>query len=364
MQSKKESRKEICSLTIFRGVAALLVVLYHIKDRLSIYLPEYAHEIVSRGYLAVDFFFILSGFVLALSYGDFFSDKGNENRFFIFVVKRIARLYPLHLFVLACYLLIPILRLITGREASSSQFDFNLLLANIFLVQNWGWTERLSWNIPAWSISTEMFAYMLFPLLLSLLRIFRNQFLLLPFSVCYLAILSVFMMHGYSTIDADIPSLGVFRCVLEFSMGVCLYYINKQFGIAATLGMTFVTILFLFFCFFYSDLSAEIVLIPLFFSVIILWAVYFEFKSDLSRAAVLMWLGKVSYSVYLCHYFLRDIFKLLLPEGATPIWWILLYLLSVFVCAHFLYKNIESKSKKVEVFLFRLLSKLNIHLVK
>src|SRR3546814_12632267 len=91
------ARPELRALTSVRGLAAWMVVLYHI--RLSIAgLPEAWVDVFAKGYLAVDFFFLLSGFVIWLTYGERLRER--DASVVAFWQRRIARIYPLHLFML------------------------------------------------------------------------------------------------------------------------------------------------------------------------------------------------------------------------------------------------------------------------
>ena len=95
------------ALTGIRGLAAWWVVIYHFRD----HYPDDPSHLFSRvsghGYLAVDFFFELSGFILALNYLHAFHNL-NTRQAFHFLGLRLARIYPLHIFMLALFLLNPL----------------------------------------------------------------------------------------------------------------------------------------------------------------------------------------------------------------------------------------------------------------
>lgn len=92
------ARHELRALTGMRGIAAWLVVLYHI--RLSVAgLPHSVVAVLAKGYLAVDFFFLLSGFVIWLSWGERLR-RGGIGAVPGFLWRRLARIWPLHLFML------------------------------------------------------------------------------------------------------------------------------------------------------------------------------------------------------------------------------------------------------------------------
>src|SRR5258706_2626883 len=154
---------EIRPLTSIRGIAAMAVVLYHFQGNFSY--EFYLHKstlLFSRGYLWVDFFFLLSGFILSHVHAEEFNRGLTTYRTFLF--KRIARAYPLHVFTLfvlllpACW---PTVQAMQDRRTVAS------FVSNLLLVQAWGPTSHLSWNYPSWSISDEWAAYLLFPVILA-----------------------------------------------------------------------------------------------------------------------------------------------------------------------------------------------------
>ena len=160
------ARPTIDALTGLRGVAAMWIVLYHYAVQLRPFLPEIgvADPLIRQGHLAVDLFFVLSGFVLAYNYVDRLAtwDAREARRF---IVLRLARIYPVHLATLLAVTLMVVAAQAAGagdamRADKYSAGDFVL---NLLLVHAWVAEPTLSWNYPSWSISPEMFAYLLFP---------------------------------------------------------------------------------------------------------------------------------------------------------------------------------------------------------
>ena len=98
----------IRALTSLRGLAAWWVVVFHFREALPPQMPAFLHSIASYGYLAVDLFFILSGFVISCRYSEYFSSKIEIRNIMIFYGLRLARIYPLHFFVIIIYLINPI----------------------------------------------------------------------------------------------------------------------------------------------------------------------------------------------------------------------------------------------------------------
>ena len=132
-------------LTSIRGLAALLVVFYHIKHYLlplaflGVFSPLFAD-----GYLAVDFFLVLSGFIISYKYAVDFK-AGVSANYLDFMSRRLARIYPLHAFVMLCFLTLPIGLYVTGRGYDSSTFGVGSFLAKLFLLDLW-WVGTPTWT--------------------------------------------------------------------------------------------------------------------------------------------------------------------------------------------------------------------------
>jgi peptidoglycan/LPS O-acetylase OafA/YrhL len=121
-------------------------------------------------YPLVDFFFVLSGFVIMHIYG-----RGEGIRsisaFVGYLRKRFARIYPLFALTLAIYVILAFLAargLIPG--GAKPWFRSDTFFANLFLVHAWGTVGIESFNYPSWSVSAEVFVYLLFPILFLIVR--------------------------------------------------------------------------------------------------------------------------------------------------------------------------------------------------
>ncbi|AEP30652.1 acyltransferase family protein [Brumicola nitratireducens] len=336
-------------LTSIRGFAALWVVFYHIGGRLDEHLHSSLISFFSVGYLAVDLFFILSGFVIALSYQQAFLSK--KARFRDFIVKRIARIYPLHVFVLLLYLIIPLAFYATGREVDLNRFSVGSFVANLFLVNSWGFVSTLTWNIPSWSISVEFLSYCLFPLMLLLVKPLKGFFGLL-ISVLFSCALLAFYFHtmDFTSIDDGLPLSGVTRCALEFFIGILtwniyhrLMLVSSERGlICSNLAALFVLVVL---CSYYFRIP-EFVVIALASAILVLLCALLEVSYNIKVPVPLRWLGDISFSVYMLHYLLRDVMKMFLPEGQTPLIWIVLYFALLIVLSHLCFQYVEKKSQK------------------
>jgi peptidoglycan/LPS O-acetylase OafA/YrhL len=153
-------RAKIDSLTGLRFLAALWVLLLHFRyGSLSDNLP--LRFLWKSGSLGVPLFFILSGFILTYSYQSLLRDFRGD-RVIRYLQYRIARIYPVHI---AMLVFLALCRPLGVPVTVPTDGVYNFVL-NALLVQSWGLTPFLSWNQAAWSVSSEWFAYLAFPLLI------------------------------------------------------------------------------------------------------------------------------------------------------------------------------------------------------
>ena len=156
----KTTRFEV--LDALRGLCAILVVFFH----LPVSSHFHALPLTRHGYLFVDFFFVLSGFVIAHAYRERIGSLGDAGRF---LVRRVGRVWPLHLAILGAFVAVELCRLWFRFDAVppfSGDRAPEYLITNALLIQAFGIHPHLTWNGPAWSISVEMGCYVLFALML------------------------------------------------------------------------------------------------------------------------------------------------------------------------------------------------------
>jgi peptidoglycan/LPS O-acetylase OafA/YrhL len=159
---------EIHALNGARAIPPLVLVLFHFCEQRGYFGVPAIDLFVGKGYLWVEFFFALSGFILIHVYGARFKMSGYAT----FLKTRAARLYPLHLATLLLLLaLVWFTRAIAPLTGHTSIFDQPYhpivsgitFVANLFLVQAWNLFPYLSWNAPAWFVSVELLLCILFP---------------------------------------------------------------------------------------------------------------------------------------------------------------------------------------------------------
>jgi peptidoglycan/LPS O-acetylase OafA/YrhL len=152
------ARKEkLPALTGLRAFAALNIVFFHFSN------PKWFGPfapIVDNGYTSVSFFLLLSGFVLAYNY----SDRAQHGQLSAknFWVARLSRLYPIYLFAL---LISTGMLLDEWHARPHGQFAWGVVLTPL-LMQGWSPSLSTFWNTPAWTMCTEAFFYLIFPLVI------------------------------------------------------------------------------------------------------------------------------------------------------------------------------------------------------
>jgi len=314
-----EKKNYLSSLTSLRGLAAILVILLHFNVfcfSLAPWDSPFDH-FIQKGYLWVDFFFLLSGFIMMHVYSESFSQsiKGNFRKF---MRSRFARIYPLHLFSFFCmvafffwyranFTLYPVDYIYT--------FNVHTIWANILLLQSMGLYKILTWNSPSWSISVEWWMYVIFPFLLIPFRKitgWKRIFIFFGIVAGYLFIIYYLYPFSALTNGALDPGVkysldvtydyGFIRCFFGFLFGMLLYelyradwgqkYLNKKSVWLLTMIITALVMAF-----------STPDFVPVFaFAAIILVSVYAEgFCARLLNLKPLVYLGTISYSMYLMH---------------------------------------------------------------
>ncbi len=330
-------------LTSLRGLAALLVVFFHVKHYLLAFSEEFWFWFVKNGFLAVDFFFLLSGFILAYTYHARMSDLTLQ-KFFTFMGLRFARIYPLHLLVLLLFVLVPLAHWITGRELPEQGFSLASFFAKLFLMDTW-WTGYFeTWNVPSWSISAEWMAYLLFPVLLYLCQTLKKGFIPLGLLALSALMIVTFKLRGEASIGQDINNLGVLRCLIEFCMGILVFRLSASFRIGQGAGYLLLIAALLAF---YAGVKAGIsdyYFAPLCFAGILLGLI--STSGVIHRALSikpLVYIGEISYSIYMVHYWVLYMMTMFFLEtGEIPsLIWIGLYTLATIVFSAFTYHFVE-----------------------
>jgi len=353
MSTQIEQRIQLDGLTIARGLAAWLVVLFHIRSGMP-WLPDAAHTIIDKGYLAVDFFFLLSGFVIYLSAHKVMQDEGMA-AIPAFLRRRFARIYPLHAVILGATLLFVLLLTATGRDTSG--YPWWELPLHITLTQNWGFTEHLSWNHPAWSISTEFAAYLFFPVIILATPITRApRWLLALGMIASIALMAAWLyLSGLTILGETISKYGLIRCLFEFSAGtmLCAFWLQCQDKSEKWPSLVATAIIALSAALWASHAANELWAFPSIAACSIFLIAqasrHYNAATASSPMRALLYVGEISYATYLAHFMLFIWFKIALVEEATniPPWQIAFFLVLTLLASVILYHGIEKPGRRI-----------------
>jgi peptidoglycan/LPS O-acetylase OafA/YrhL len=214
--------KDIRALTGVRGVAAALIAVYHF-GHVHLYSGGMLTYIsIPHAYLAVDLFFMLSGFVIAYVYQHaFLATPASDFR--DFMIKRVARLYPAYLVISVLYL-IKIAMGLSGEQLSSfSAYD---IVGNVLMLTGWGLHVHPIVGV-SWAASAELGSYLLVPLLLALVVRGNVVAALVAAALAIAAICWIEMAGGGSSGPLDVVRGDSFypllRAVAGFTLGQVIY---------------------------------------------------------------------------------------------------------------------------------------------
>jgi peptidoglycan/LPS O-acetylase OafA/YrhL len=300
----KENRLE--HLDGIRGIAAFSVMMGHVHWPSALANLRF----FTSTPLWVDFFFVLSGFVMARSYLERIAGGMSVAQF---MGRRFARIYPLHLLTLLAALAYELFK--WGIFSSSSIDAHNVPFAhnNTFsfactalLIHALGVLPASYWNGPSWSISAEFYVYLAFALCIAVTRSRRALFwtLLIGLQVLSFGILATFAPdHGVET------DYGFFRCVLGFGLGVIVEHFCRGRVVPQVSGKSWLNVVMAGVVITLVSITVEGTLIPLYAPFLFAIAVWMlvQFRGGiverLLRSRLCQTLGVLSYSIYMTHAF-------------------------------------------------------------
>jgi peptidoglycan/LPS O-acetylase OafA/YrhL len=289
----RERPAELPGLTPLRGIAAVSVVFFHSSSVAYHFAGGGLWAFWRRGYLAVDLFFLLSGFVLTHVYGRHLAERRNWRAIGGFLWARFCRIYPASLFTTSVF----VLAFTVGHLSFPTDASFTKQVAAAVLLMQVPWLDSIVINIPSWSISAEWYAYLLFPFVVpSVLRLTSHAAGLLGLGLL-IAIATIHMVFaGEQTSGWG----ALVRALPEFTVGILAYraYSKRVLRTICQKDATFVTIVAIIVLACAAGVSDG----PI---VILLLALLLASVCNSGRIAGILntkplrWLGEVSYSVYI-----------------------------------------------------------------
>ena len=336
-----------------RGFCSIMVVFYHYPQS---FLPDFlfSNFFIRESWSFVDFFFVLSGFVISYNY----STLSNTNDFWLYIKKRFIRLYPLLFFTTLVFFLFKVFSDNFFPDLVNNPKSIKLYLLdtyNTLLMLNstpiFGEASKnLGMNHPSWSVSAEFISYVLFGVS-SLL--FFNKKKLFSFVIICLCIVVYIVKEQFAFSNYTWFFL---RGIIGFNIGCVVYWLyTKKFSVKNNLEIILpILIVSVSYVFYNYDFSfkgvVNLIFRPLFFAFVMLVLLKTNhYFSKFLESKPLRFLGKISYSIYLNHILLllivpRVSFKLFgLPQSYLSEFLVLLItMLFVVLYSTFTFTYIES----------------------
>lgn len=301
-----QKKQEILALTGLRGIAATVVMFYHFGG--NSLLSGVSARILGHGYLMVDLFLILSGFIIAMVYGRLFEEVISWENVKNFLIRRIARIYPLYaVTTLTAGILVATgwMDHWPGPEIPVSAFINLTMLQSILHIP--------SLDTPGWSVSAEWIANLLFPLFalgmlcqrrswywISLIAVV--SFVTLPFLTSLPILIDEPKRAGLLDIWNYSTVCPVIRCIADFILGMVVFrlaqlkWIQRVSSFSMTAPLLLITILALM-----SVKQADVWIVALFPLFILVLIPNNNLISYIMSSKPIYKLGELSYSIYLIH---------------------------------------------------------------
>lgn len=302
--SRQRGRYE--ALDGWRGIAALFVAVFHFQVASHLYFVPFTRQ----AYLLVDFFFVLSGFVISHAYCNRLHDKGE---FVTFVIRRFGRIWPMHMVVLAAFIVAETAIFLAQshiggalpRPPFSADRTLAAIPANLLLLNGTGIYDYSTWNGPSWSVSAELWINVLFGF--CAITAGRRYMALAMFALAAgcAAILILFCPTDLNTNG----TYALFRCGYGFFVGYFVWRAVQARKDTAPrpvrdslieVALVISAVAFIS----YAQVGLWQILIPLFFATFVyLFAGQAGLVSRLLESRPIQKLGHLSYAIYIIHFF-------------------------------------------------------------
>jgi len=319
--------QHIRALTGVRFFAALWVVVYHCTRHNGLLLannhPELralAYPITSAGVRGVDLFFMLSGFVLALNYMDRLGGRLELRPTLRFLWLRLARIWPLYMLVIVGAGLLRLIRHDLWDSAGTNPITWTNLLRQALMVQQWFPPPRgpNSWVGPAWSLSAEWLAYLMFPVIV--LVVARCHHRMRARTLLVFAGLTMVPLVVGIVVQGDMGgSVWILRILCEFTTGMLLCAaasrlrltprVRRAAGVGAWLSVAAVVAWLYAVRLLGGDFELSASVVVLFAPLIFFLAIGTGSLHNVLASRALVLGGGLSYALYLVHSPMLNLFR-------------------------------------------------------
>ena len=333
------SSKEIRSLTGIRGIAALYVALYHNLEIQKYTGESKAQIFINHGYLSVDLFFILSGFVMALSSRRLFEGAFSLKDYLLFMSKRFARLYPMYLLTICAAFVF------VNHFDGKVNFIIGLTLLTIVTGHDFVITHL-------WSLSTEWVAYLFFPVLIRVSHRFDSlKWTLLLVIAAVAAITYAYFLGKDLTSNhagfAIFPVPVLIRCFAEYTLGIlaCKFFKGYQgsHALHRVFALASLLLLSILLCF----PNTDVLVIAIFAILVTSISTDDGAVASFFASKPIYFLGLISYSLYLIHLLLLIIGHRKGYDLGSAILENLVYLAALIPLSYICFRFIELPLQKI-----------------
>lgn len=222
-------------LDALRFFAAFFIVVYHYAEQAPVSLFA-IHPAFGRGYLATDFFLLLSGYVLGRAYGS--RVAAGQIHEGAFLIKRIGRVWPAHLVMIAAFVALVLGTTALGMQPRNPQwYQWDQLPQQVFLIQTWGFQGPSGWNMPTWTLSALLVCYALFPTMWRLFGRIGSPWMALLVGCAVFVAVDVFsrQVFGLPSFHLHLKN-GLYRAIPLFLMGVLIARLAREVVIGPKLA--------------------------------------------------------------------------------------------------------------------------------
>ena len=366
----KHKAEYLSNLTPLRGIAALLVAVFHFEMAIARFVPAKQTMFFEKCYLMVDLFFIMSGFIILHVYKDDFANRFEINRFKKYIIARFARIYPLHFFAMLLLVILVIVFSPPGTYPNPIEnpaaIPTGFLLLHSYYIHN-----LYTWNIPSWSISAEWAAYLLFPFLALFLnkkKLLALIIFLIGVTAAYVSIMYFLPRKNYMYPSIPVPhnlnttyDYGFLRGIAGFVTGMIVYKLYQWSSLKGKFQndiFAVVTIILLVLALHFAVNDAYCII--LFAALVFSFALNNGYLHASCNNRLAQYIGKISYSIYLMQIFLQEPFSkgLRLPgvvgfgrgkqniDFASGLGYCFIYLILLLAISSITYYTVEQPCRK------------------